>query len=265
MSESVVADRPVRHHRSLFLSDLHLGALGSRADLVLDFLKSHLAESYLLVGDIVDLGTPLLSRWSAEHQAVIDFLRKRQDAGARITYVRGNHDPAPEDVQADRRLPVPVVDRAVHVAADGRRYLVIHGDEADMRLLRWHLLTRLGSLADGLLRRVDGVIGQLVTHGNPNRRSAIEALLAVVNRGLSPGRAHERRLADLARGAGCDGVICGHFHIAALRELKGVRYANCGDWTDSFTALVEDFSGRIQLMGGRKGLAAALVPELVRA
>ena len=58
MSESVVADRPVRHHRSLFLSDLHLGALGSRADLVLDFLKSHLAESYLLVGDIVDLGTP---------------------------------------------------------------------------------------------------------------------------------------------------------------------------------------------------------------
>lgn len=107
LSESVVADRPVRHHRSLFLSDLHLGALGSRADLVLDFLKFHLAESYLLVGDIVDLGTPLLSRWSADHQAVIDFLRKRQDAGARITYVRGNHDPAPEDVQLDRRLPVP--------------------------------------------------------------------------------------------------------------------------------------------------------------
>lgn len=52
-----------------------------------------------------------------------------------------------------------------------------------MRLLRSHLLTRMGSLADGLLRRTDGLIGRLVTQGNPNRRSAIEALLAVVNRG----------------------------------------------------------------------------------
>lgn len=265
MPESVVPERPVRHHRSLFLSDLHLGAFGSRADLVLDFLRSHLAESYLLVGDIVDLGSPFLSRWSADHQAVIDFLRKRKDAGAQITYVRGNHDPAPEDVQAERRLPVPLVDRVVHVAADGRRYLVIHGDEADVRLLRSHLLTRIGSLADGLLRRMDSLIGRRAAQGNPNRRSVIEALLAVANRGLSPGRAHERRLAELARGAGCDGVICGHFHIAALRELKGVRYANCGDWTDSFTALVEDFSGRIQLMGGRQGFATPLLPDLARA
>lgn len=256
MPDSVDPHPLVRHHRSLFLSDLHLGAFGSRADLVAEFLRRNEAETYVLVGDILDLGRPSLTRWSASDQAVIEMLCARQDAGARIIYVRGNHDASLDQAPASRRLRVEVVDETVHMAADGRRYLVIHGDGQDMRVLRWHLLTRLGSQADQLLRAVDSLIGEYIYEGAPERRSVIEYLLAVVNRGFYPGRPHERRMVELARAGGYDGVICGHFHIPELRELRGLSYANCGDWIDSFTALGEDHGGRMRLLGGRKAFAA---------
>jgi UDP-2,3-diacylglucosamine pyrophosphatase LpxH len=257
LSHSVPSEPFVRHHRSLFLSDTHLGAFGSRADLLLEFLLRNDAATYLLVGDILDLGNPVLSRWTANHQAVIDLLHARMAAGARMIYVRGNHDPDLEAAPAQRRLPVPPVADAVHVAADGRRYLVVHGDGQDTRVFRWHLLTRIGSQADQLLRAADALIGQYVYDGARDRRSLIEILRVMANRGLYPGRPHERRLVALARAGGFDGVICGHYHMAELRDLGGLRYANCGDWMDSFTALSEDHGGRMQLLGGREAFAAA--------
>lgn len=263
MSENTEHREHVRHHRTLILSDLHLGAFGSRADLLLATLKGNRAETYLLVGDILDFAHPILSSWTDQHQAVIDHLRTRMEAGAAIVYVRGNHDPAPETVPEAKRLPVAAVPSAVHVAADGRRHLVIHGDEADARRLRSHVVTRLGTIADRLLRRMDSMIEQYVYTGAPGRRSVIETLLAFTCRARVLHRAHERRLAGIARDGGFDGVICGHFHIPALRELDGVVYANCGDWLDSFTLLAEDFDGSLRLLGGRASFAAAARPEEV--
>lgn len=243
------------------MSDLHLGAFGSRADLLLATLRGNRAETYLLVGDILDFAHPLLSSWTDQHQAVIEHLRDRRDAGATIIYVRGNHDPAADAVPEAKRVPAAVVPNAVHVSADGRRHLVIHGDEVDARRLRSHVVTRLGTIADRLLRRMDSVIEHYFHSGTPERRSVIEMLLAFTCRARVLHRAHERRLAGLARSGGFDGVICGHFHIPALRELDGVTYANCGDWLDSFTLLAEDFDGSMRLLGGRSALAARAEEE----
>lgn len=76
----------------------------------------------------------------------------------------------------------------------------------------------------------------------------IEALLSGVNAILYRSRAHERRLIAMARDRGLDGVICGHFHIASLNEDHGLIYANCGDWVDSLTAIVEAEDGGLQLL-----------------
>lgn len=259
MSEFPSARTFVRRYRSLFLSDLHLGSLGSRADLVLEFLRRNEAEAYWLVGDILDVGQSLPSRWSAADQAVVDLLRDRWRAGAQVVYVRGNHDPAASATPAERRMPVPAVDHATHRAADGRRYLVVHGDGQDRLLFRWHPLTRIGGHADHLLRAGDALVGQWLGRGS-ERRSIIEGLLSRLNRGLYPGRSYERRLIELASGAGYDGVICGHFHIPELRKIGALSYANCGDWIDSFTAVGEDHGGRMRLLGGRRAFAAAPRP-----
>lgn len=234
--------------RTLFLSDLHLGALGARADRLLDFLETTPSESYVLIGDVLDLWQPLLPNWGREDQAVVDHLRRRQQDGARIAYLVGNHDPFPDRAPAGRRLPVVPQAESVHEAADGRRYLVLHGDAVDSRLVRNHVFTRLGSRIDHILRRVDLALGALRRRTTGEARTTIGWLIASVNDILYTCRSHERRLVALARARGLDGVICGHFHIAGLHEVHGLIYANCGDWVDSFTAVGERHDGTLCLL-----------------
>ena len=241
-------DIPPRQHRSLFLSDLHLGAIGCRADLILGFLQRNQAEQYHLIGDILDLWHGFLPHWNETHQAIIDLLHQRQASGAQITYIRGNHDPAPESAHSGRALPVESCAEWVHEAGDGRRYLLVHGDGQDSWLYQSNLLRRIGSRLDHGLRAVDRIIGAWILRLSDPKRGPFAKTLHWLNHRLYPDRSHERRLVDLARAKGFDGVICGHFHIAALHEHHGLVYGNCGDWLDSFTALAEDFSGRLQLL-----------------
>jgi len=58
----------------------------------------------------------------------------------------------------------------------------------------------------------------------------------------------EAAVARHARERGVVGVICGHIHAAAIREIDGIVYMNCGDWVDSCTAIVEHFDGRMELV-----------------
>ncbi|MCB1359870.1 MAG: UDP-2,3-diacylglucosamine diphosphatase [Rhodobacteraceae bacterium] len=247
-------------YRTLFLSDLHLGAIGSRPDLVLAFLRANPAATYVLAGDVLDLWQPLLPHWRAEDQAVIDHLNQRQADGATLVWLRGNHDPDPMRAPAHVRLNATPVTRHVHTAADGTRFLVVHGDEADSRLVRAHVMTRLGSRIDHGLRRLDHRLRWLGRGARGEARSAIEALLMSLNRWAYARRAHERRLVAMARAEGLDGVICGHFHIAGLHADHGLIYANCGDWVDSFTGLIERRDGAILLSGGRAAPGATARP-----
>lgn len=236
--------------QTLFLSDLHLGALSSRAGMVLRFLHRHPADTYVLVGDILDLWHPLLPHWTAQDQAVINYLQGRVRMGARLIYVRGNHDPDPSVIPAHARLNAEYVTSYIHHTRDNKRFLVLHGDEADSRLIRAHVMTRLGSLIDHGLRRCDRLLRRF-SRGRPQTRSMVEWLLVATNALAYRGRAHERQMVERARAAGLDGVICGHFHIAALHNHFGLTYANCGDWVDSMTALEDAGDGALRVLGGR--------------
>ena len=262
--------RPRPAARTLFLSDLHLGALSARAGDVLRFLRAHPAETYVLVGDILDLWQPLLPQWSAEDQAVIDYLRSRHSRGARLVYVRGNHDPDPARIPAHAALPAEHVHSHVHETPGGKRFLVLHGDEADGRLIRLHAMTRLGSLIDHGFRRIDAFLSW-VSLQDAKMQGFAGWLLKAANDLRYRGRSHERQMVELARAQGMDGVICGHFHMAALHDHFGLTYANCGDWIDSMTALMDMGDGTLRLIGWEQGAMvmpaspqATLAPEGLR-
>lgn len=240
--------------RTLFLSDLHLGALSSQAGLALQFLRRNPAQTYVLVGDFLDLWHPMLPHWTPEDQAVIDHLRARVRMGARIIYVRGNHDPDPARIPEHARLPATHVTRHVHHGANGKGYLVIHGDEADSRLIRLHAMTRLGSLLDHALRRAERLLRR--ERDGAYSRGAVDMAICGLNLLRYGGRSHERRMVQMARDEGLDGVICGHFHIAALHDHFGLTYANCGDWIDSMTAIDDPGTGQLRRLGGREALIA---------
>lgn len=249
--------------RALFLSDLHLGARAARPGLVLDFLAAHEAETIYLVGDIFDLWHGARVDWSDKAEAVVRTLSARVRAGTRVIYLAGNHDAVLREPGA-ARLPDgwELREAMTHRAADGQRYLVLHGDQADVRLFRLHIMTRIGSRAEAALRAVDAWLGKgRRVPKPPAGRSRIERMIAKFNGLFVMGGRFERRLVTLAKAAEVDGVICGHSHRPALREVDGALYANCGDWVDSFTALTEDHDGAIRLVAWAPATAAATHPS----
>ena len=79
---------PERRFRTLFISDVHLGASGSQADRLLDFLRTHDADTIYLVGDIVD-GWALQSNWylPQSHNDFVQKMLRKARKGAKVIYV----------------------------------------------------------------------------------------------------------------------------------------------------------------------------------
>lgn len=245
MSTQAKSSAP-RRYRSLFLSDFHLGARGCQPAPILNFLREAEADTIYLVGDILDIWHGGRIHWSATHDAIIRELDKRAETGTRVIYLPGNHD-APMRALDRNFMHFELAETVVHEAADGQRYLVLHGDQCDGRILRWHFMTRLGSRMDALFRGLDGWL--LRRRGrHESEGSAIQWAIARFNDLMAHGKGFERRLMAMATQARAQGVICGHSHKPTLRDLHGLTYANCGDWVDSLTALAENHDGALQLL-----------------
>jgi UDP-2,3-diacylglucosamine pyrophosphatase LpxH len=134
--------------RTLFLSDIHLGSRGCRAGRLLDFLRGHEADTVYLVGDIVD-GWHLKSGWywPQDHNDVVQKLLRQARKGTRVIYVPGNHDEFMRWFYGTHFGGVEVVREAIHVGADGRRYLITHGDRFDAVVRHARRLARVGKRA----------------------------------------------------------------------------------------------------------------------
>ena len=238
-----------RHYRTLFLSDIHLGTKGCQADLFLDFLREHEADVIYLVGDVID-GWRLKRSWywPQSHNDVVQKLLRKARKGTRIIYIPGNHDEWLRDYYGTHFGGIEVVENAVHTAADGRRYLVIHGDEFDVvvRHAKW-----LAFLGDGAY-----VTALFVnTYFNRVRRTlgfsywSLSAYLKLkVKNAVNYIGKFEQFLSDEAARRNVEGVICGHIHHAAMHDVSGIRYINTGDWVESCTALVEHADGRLEII-----------------
>ncbi len=247
-----------RHYRALFISDVHLGTRGCQADLLLDFLKYNDADVIYLVGDIVD-GWRLKSSWywPQKHNDVVQKLLRKGRKGARIVYLPGNHDEFLRDYYGTHFGDIEVVETAIHKAADGKRYLVIHGDVFDVvvRHARW-----LAFLGDGAYTAALGIN----TYVNLIRRKlgltywslSQWAKLKVKNAVNFIGK-FEEAVAEEARRREVDGVICGHIHHAAIHDRFGVRYVNCGDWVESCTAIAEHDDGRMEILNWTRRIETA--------
>ena len=240
---------PERRFRTLFISDVHLGARGSQADRLLDFLRIHDADTIYLVGDIVD-GWALRQSWywPAAHNDVVQKLLRKARKGARMIYIPGNHDEFLRDFFGTHFGGVEVVANALHVAADGRRYHVTHGDQFDLvvRYARW--LALLGDHAYRfalVLNTTFNVVRRRL--GLPYWSLSQWAKLKVKNAVNYIGE-FESALATEAERHQADGVICGHIHHAAMRAFGGVRYVNCGDWVESCSAVVEHPNGKFEIL-----------------
>lgn len=238
-----------RRYRAIFVSDIHLGTKACQAEAFLDFLRHCDTPRIYLVGDIVDFWR--IKRgvyWPQAHNDVLQKLLRKARKGTELVLIPGNHDEALRDFCGTSFGAIAIERNTIHVGADGRRYLVMHGDEFDVvvRYAKW--LALFGDWSYMLALWAN-------THLNAVRRylgfpywSLSAYLKQKVKRAVNYIGEFETALAQEARRHGAQGVICGHIHHAAIRQVGDVVYINTGDWVESCTAVGETEDGKFEII-----------------
>ena len=246
---TVIERHTSRRHRAIFISDIHLGTRGCQAELLLDFLRHTTCERMFLIGDIVD-GWRMKGGWywPQTHNDVVQKLLRLARKGTAVTYIPGNHDDRVRDFCGVHFGGVVVARDAIHQTADGRRFLVLHGDEFDGVVRHAHALALAGDLAYRIVLTLNTHINRLRRRLGFGYWSLSAFLKSKVKNALQFIDSFEHAVADEAHRRGVDGVICGHIHKAEMRDIRGIAYINDGDWVESCTALVEHSDGRLEIL-----------------
>lgn len=239
-------------YRSIFISDIHLGSKNSKAKQVDEFLKINTCHNLYLVGDIID-GWKFQknrSRWKKSHSEVVRRILKIANGETNVFYITGNHD---EFV----RMIIPyqmdfgnikIHNDIEHIGADGKRYLVVHGDLFDgiTRLAPW--LSFLGDKGYDFIISLNAKYNWIRHKFGFGYWSFSKYLKHRVKKAVDFIFKFEINVSNHCKRKNYDGVICGHIHHAEMKEIEGVKYMNCGDWVESMTALVEHHDGRWEIV-----------------
>ena len=179
-------------------------------------------------------------------------LPKRSRKGARVIFIPGNHDEFFRAFVGYKFGEVTIMARAVHRTADGRRFLVTHGDEFDT-IVQYHAwLSHLGSAAYRYLITINRLVNAVRRKLGKPYWSLSGAIKRKVKKAVKFMTDFETLVVREAKHSGVDGVICGHIHQPALKNLDGLVHCNTGDWVESCTALVEHVDGRLELVHWRE-------------
>ncbi|MBX9796273.1 UDP-2,3-diacylglucosamine diphosphatase [Sphingomonas sp.] len=245
--EKQVTER--RRYRTIWISDIHLGTRGCNADLLIDFLDHVDSDTLYLVGDIID-GWRLKKKfyWPAAHNDIVWRVLKRAKRGARVIYIPGNHDEVFRQFSGLDFGGIAIRRKAIHETADGRRLLVLHGDEFDAITLAHKWLAHVGDFAYNALMSANVWVNAFRRYFNMPYWSLSKHAKAKVKNAVEFISNYEEVVAQAAGARGVDGVVCGHIHTAEIRTIGGVAYYNDGDWVESCTALVEHADGRMELL-----------------
>jgi UDP-2,3-diacylglucosamine pyrophosphatase LpxH len=238
-----------RRFRTIWISDVHLGTRGCNADLLIDFLDSVDSDTLYLVGDIID-GWRLKKNWywPAKHNDIVWRLLKRAKRGTRVIYIPGNHDEMFRQFVGLSFGGIEIRSKAIHETADGRRLLVLHGDEFDAVVLYARWLAVLGDAAYVAMMKLNTLVNKLRARwGMPYWSLSKHAKHKVKNAVEFISR-FEAAVAKAAQDRGLDGVVCGHIHTAEERRFGDVTYYNDGDWVEGCTALAEHFTGEMEIL-----------------
>ncbi len=236
--------------RTIVISDLHLGTNGSKAKEVTNFLKEYPCQKLILNGDIID-GWQLkkYGTWKRRHTAFFKtVLRMMDNYHTKVIYLRGNHDDFLDQIMP-LRLGKQFQIRNDYILKSGsRRFYITHGDIFDSVTTGFKWLAYFGDAGYTFLLWLNKTYNHYRTSRGLPYYSLSQKIKQRVKMAVNYISDFEEKLTELARSRDCDGVICGHIHQPAIRDIDGIRYMNSGDWVESLSALVEDFDGNWSLL-----------------
>jgi|UniRef100_UPI0040473F92 UDP-2,3-diacylglucosamine pyrophosphatase LpxH len=241
--------RAPAHYRAIWISDVHLGTAGCKAEFLLDFLRFNESWELYLVGDIID-GWQLKKNWywKQSHNDVVQKVLRKSRKGTRVTYVAGNHDEVLRQFIGMAFGEIRIVNETTHHLLDGRKLWVTHGDFFDGIIQHAKWLAYLGDSLYTLILKLNDAFNRTRHRLGMSYWSLSQYLKHRVKNAVSFITEFEQVLVNEARRRGFDGVVCGHIHKAEIRMIEDVLYCNDGDWVESLSALVETHEGELKLI-----------------
>jgi UDP-2,3-diacylglucosamine pyrophosphatase LpxH len=239
-------------YRSIFVSDVHLGTKDCKAEQLNNFLKHNSCDTLYLVGDIIDAWKIQQNkwRWKQSHTNVVRRVLGHAKRGTRVVFIAGNHDEflRPMIPYGFSFGLIEIHNQTEHIGADGKHYLVTHGDLFDgiTRLAPW--ISFLGDKAYDIILTLNNKFNWIRRRMGFGYFSLSQFLKHKVKKAVDFIFKFEENLANYCKKRDFDGVICGHIHHAEIKEINGVMYMNDGDWVESCTALVEHWDGRWEII-----------------
>lgn len=241
---------PALAFRSVFVSDIHLGSAGGMTDEFQHFLHGFRCEYLYLVGDLIDVWLVMKSgKWQQQHTNVIRTILGKSKHGTIVRYTPGNHDACLRRVNGSELGNITIDHSFVHVANDGKRYLVVHGDLFDGSVTKMQWLAWIGAWAYEILFILNGRWNKRRERGDKEPVDFVTVLKKRLKRVVKKLTSYEESLVQHAEDNDFDGVVCGHIHRPALvQHENGLLYANTGDWVENGTCIVEHFDGKLELL-----------------
>ena len=251
-------------YKTLFISDTHLMANGCEAGLLADFLDNYWCDKLVLVGDIID-------GWRAKSSFLKLFGIRRNKYGifcnneqvraikkllskitkTKVEYILGNHDDFLNDyVDILKEFGSLTLHKEyIHQGVDGKKYLVLHGHQFDGIIMYHESLAFLADYSYGFLLFLSKIIQWFRNKfGIKGYWSLSYVIKHKVKQGIDIIYGFEKTILNYTKSRGFNGVICGHTHFAENKEEDCIKYMNCGDWVDSFTAIGEKYDGTFELI-----------------
>jgi UDP-2,3-diacylglucosamine pyrophosphatase LpxH len=236
------------YYKTVWLSDLHLGMRGCNAEGLLSFLRANEFDKLYLVGDVIDLWKLKKDHyWPQTHNDVIQKLLRKARKGTQIVLIPGNHDAFfGQFLGVYGNICIKPHD--LYVSEARGRLLVMHGHEFDAVMQHAKWLAYLGDKGYAVLLAANGPLNCLRRHLGMEYWSLSAYAKSRVKNAVSFISQFEDAVVRYAAMHRADGIVCGHSHTPAVRQIRDIRYYNCGDWVESSTALVEHVGGRIELV-----------------
>lgn len=166
----------------------------------------------------------------------------------RVVFIPGNHDELLRDWVGETIFGVEIHAEHEHRTRDGRRFLILHGDQFDHVVMSRWFERVIGSA----LYRVVTYLHRYLSFFRAKLGFPYWSLASYLKNNIQHARRSIDRFAQtasyVAARRGYDGVICGHIHQPEIRRFGSIVYCNDGDWTESCSALVETLAGDLRVI-----------------
>ncbi len=221
------------------ISDIHLATLASKAKPLLKYLKSIQPKKLVLNGDIIDSWRFSRNYFPKAHLKVIRQFVKMIEKGVHVVYITGNHDDVFRKFNYTRLGNFSIVNQLELTTGDQKTW-IFHGDVFDHIIHNSPWLAKFGAAAYGLLTGFNKVLNVFIRPFGGQDMILYKSMKDRIIKEKKVLTNFERAIGMAALSKNIDVVICGHTHIPVDKIIpteKGtVRYINCGDWVEHFSA-----------------------------